>query len=284
MRRNQWFCFAVVAALAWFSQPSAWAQTAVTSCVKLSASGSYVVATPVTSTSNDDCIIISAPNVSLRFATGTSISGPGVTSEGAGIHILPSASEAVVLFGTVQGFKTGIKDEGSEAAIIDLNATGYYTGIVLDHVDGSKIINSGATGGESGIYATNAQDCVIADTGATGGTYGIWLKSSSDNHILDSGGNTPSGGKAGIYFGPSESGKFGNGNDNPGSGNEVDDSGGGNSTTSAYGIVIDKGEKGNVVASSSGSGTTFGLADFNHNCDANRWLINAGTRNQTCIQ
>jgi hypothetical protein len=286
MRHYHWCCFVLVAALAWFGQPSARAvaTTPITACGTISQSGSYFVPADITTLSPSSCIVVAAEDVSITFASGAHLIGPGTNSTGAGIHILKSGSECVVLFARIGGFREGIEDEGSQAKLIDLGAAGNWAGVSFENVKDSKLINVTAIGGTYGVYATNSQRIVIADSGATGGTYGIWLKGTSDSQITDSSAFTPSGGAAGIYFGPSANGNFGHGNDDPGARNHVDDSGGGSTTsTSTYGIVIDKGEKDNLVASSSGFGTTFGLADFNANCDDNQWLTDSGTRNQACI-
>jgi len=71
--------------------------SSITACCEITAAGTYVVTSPLTSTDPAaDCIDINAANVNL-FDAGNAITGPGSGATGVGINVLKKAKNAAVL-------------------------------------------------------------------------------------------------------------------------------------------------------------------------------------------
>ena len=247
--------------------------TTISSCgCTITATGVYLVNADLNSgqglTGLSDCIDIKAKNVVLNVQ-GHDITGPGtMTSTGAGIHLLRSASGAFI--------------EGDDTSV-----TAWNIGM---EIDASNVITDWVQtqfDGQAGTFLNNTKNVNVNDfTTSHNLTYGVWIREGSHNQINCS--NTNFNGKIGLYvgchmdathgtkckgFGPSKNNRlFDHSTDNNGD----------------AGIVIDIGNTGNVIGdfTSSGNGGALDSIDDNAGCDNDIWLAAGGNynrANQSCI-
>ena len=273
----------------------------------------------ISSSSNVDCIDISASGAVLVLQGDITGPGGGVTADG--IHIMSGASNVFIsgkntpgfslTHAKVTGFATGIQIDGSNAEVHQLDANGNVNnGVVFNGVTGGDWNGSSANSnaGGDGVLISGGSSNLVADANSVGTNInGIEISSSPNNRILDSAANSNS--VYGIWFGQS------NGNEINGSATNSNATGtyigcfstggptgkkcpagmktsqfnsmtnsGGNSN-SAVGVAIDSGDSGNVVDESGGSSNAGGDAvDKNKKCDHNVWMENSFTvKSQGCI-
>jgi hypothetical protein len=262
--------------------------TTITSCgCTITKSGFYEVTANLTSaqglTGNNGCIDIKASNVVLttgQCTDGGSCKGFGLTGSGGmsptgiGLHILRSSkNDFIELPASVTGWDVGILVEGSDNIVENFGAK---------------------NNGTAGVELNGAQNNNIShfDAGFGSGTgnnnYGVWLRHSSNNQINAD--DVENNGNIGLYVGCSADGPVGSAGCKgvgPSTHNKIFDSSYQSNTN--YGIVIDSGNKDNIVTSTNdASNGTDDVFDGNADCGGDEWFFNVySTSNQGsggCIQ
>jgi hypothetical protein len=154
-------------------------------------------------------------------------------------------------------------------------------GVLVKNSTGVTIANFTAERDkDTGLKLDSSNDASIGPGGAQNNDkFGIWLVGSSLNTIHDSNGNF-SNGDTGIRLSCAA------GKPCPGTGgsndNRITNAGAPNNTLN--GIVIEKGNSGNVVTEThnQGNGGPNDMTDLNPDCDGNTWYNNVGRGNQAC--
>ena len=287
------------------------AQTTQPNCIEIAASNSILNVTGFKILGNDNgkgigiLIQRGAENVIVE---GTSLGDPSAKPP-----VPPSPQAKVNLW------NIGIEDDGNNAIIAMFQDIGGsllmdnpnaepkgngMAGIFLNGVTNSFIGTFNANfNGKFGVLVTNSTGVTMAtftternkDTGVkldssndasigpgaaqNNGKFGMWLAGSSRNTIHDSNGNF-SNGDTGIRLSCAA------GKACPGAGgsndNRITNAGAPNNTLN--GIVIEKGNGGNVVTvtHNQGNGGPNDMTDLNPDCDGNTWYNNVGRGNQAC--
>jgi hypothetical protein len=251
------------------------------SCTKIGKAGLYEVdAISGLSSPSGNCIVIAASNV-IVYLNGFPLTGSG---SGAGVHILPSASNAFVegRNAVISGFAVGIQIDGAKDLAENFTASNNTdAGVLLNNAKQAKLSNFTATSNSNdglriykGSYniATGSLDIRI------NGRYGIWLLDTSHDSVggFDAADNPV----AGVYIGCSSTGpiaahcspsippsKYNSIFDGTVMANEIN--------SQQYGVVIDLGDDYNRITNIS-SFTAFeiggDLVDENPNCANNDWF------------
>jgi parallel beta-helix repeat protein len=269
-----------------FSQPP----IAVTYCQKITKPGLYEIDNIIIATvpAAGDCIVITAPNVSLNL-NGFSLSG---TTNAVGIHVMKTAAK-VVIEGNgsiIKTFGTGIQIDAAGALADNFTVNkNTEAGVVINHAqqvqlsnfsstdnlhDGVRIVGGGFNGLQMPFISGN-------------GRYGVWVEGSSNNSV----GNFDISQNAlvGIYVGCSQAGPraaclrgVGPSNYNHLFSGTIKDSG-----VQQYGVAIDLGDNFNrVVNVYAWQDSQVDLLDVNPNCASNYWFaepIIGIVTPQTCI-
>ncbi|HLI81241.1 MAG TPA: right-handed parallel beta-helix repeat-containing protein [Candidatus Binataceae bacterium] len=266
--------------------------SSISSCgCTIVSSGYYELASDLSVTSaSSDCIDIRAANVNL-WLDGHSITGMG---GGIGLHLLRSASNAFVegldlssgAFASIGSFTNGIQDDASAAVIAHTNVSyNSNVGILLNHANGSLVSDFSAESNAYGVELDASTLCSIQRvTLDSNSVYGLWLLSSSRNivNFFEAQDNTV----AGIYVGCQATAGPVGGRCAPSNRNHIYDGPqvGPAAASQGYGVAIDSGSSGNVLAGIYGSGdATDDLDDQNAGCGSNVWFNNIGSRNASCI-
>jgi hypothetical protein len=261
------------------------------------AGGSYIVTANLAPASGANCIMVTAPGVTINLNHFT-LTGTGA---GIGIVIGPPAIGTHVVGGTITGFSTGILDSASsallEALTIRANAG---NGVLMKTANGSVLASSSITGnGANGVYLLNTRDGIveynkqISGNGATGPGYGVWIQNNAsstlsyDNIIAA---NTFGDGgpqRASIWVGVSANALLTCGTAGaPSSGNIIVDNQNINAN-GAVGIGLQCTSATNNTVTNNHTVTgnaTFDLFDGNTTCGENSWVADTfGTSNQSCI-
>ena len=185
--------------------------TAITKCQAITTAGAYCAPsnTTINMTAPGDCLAISAPNVALS-ADSLVINGPVFPAGGTAIHILATATHAVVnltgntnLGGSLatRPLTVGIQDDGSYAQF-------HIEGFVGADTNGAGGLGYGAylknvTGTTIQIAHGNDDSAIVGESGI-----GLWIYGGShsvvvsDNSVFGDGpsGDIGGGGLAGIYI------------------------------------------------------------------------------------
>jgi hypothetical protein len=216
-----------------------------------------------------DCIAIKANNVILN-TNKHKITGPGSgTSTGAGIHVLKSSSGAFIEADSLlSGWKYGLEVQGKNTAMDDSGFEHNVVGVFLDGATGANINDFGA------------EDNSV---------YGVWIRGSKDNQVncFNAQNNTGTG----VYIGCHNNDTRGTRcrRVKPSSGNRIYDFDSENNGDA--GVVIDVGNKGNVVTDLTIKNNTGGVdsIDENPGCGTDHWMDNGsgssnfGVTSQSCI-
>ncbi len=297
--------------------------SSITACCEITAAGTYVVTSPLTSTDPAaDCIDINAANVNL-FDAGNAITGPGSGATGVGINVLKKAKNAAVLLAdpspnsttsetTISGFGTGIEvaaDATVGAFIANNNVTnGVFingakncqiysfsadnnsvTGIFLNSKSNKNYLanfDASSNPSGSGITVQSSSSNQLVDFDAyDNGVYGVWLVGADSNTVSYF--FTFGDALAGVYLGCSTTGPNGC-SSSASSKNTLSGGSAGNDgvISQSYGVAVDTGDLKNTLTGIGAAGdTTTDLFDNNANCGTNVWsLTSAGTTSpSSCI-
>ncbi|MFZ0888394.1 MAG: right-handed parallel beta-helix repeat-containing protein [Candidatus Binataceae bacterium] len=264
-------------------------------------------------TAGQTCITIGTSNVLLKF-NGHSINGPGSTSTGVGIRVLPNFVNSKAV--TVAVSNVRIEGEGQYVSSFKVGvlvgkptSTPGPNHITIDNLnaqsnvaDGIQLINTSLSvvSADSADYnlangieidAGSKSNLVTASTANSNKVYGIWLYSASGNELAAD--TAESNALAGIFLGCTTKGPGSAttcksltlpGSDN----NQLDsDTTDYNGTTGkkGWGIALDSGCSGNSIEdASSTSNVSYDLYDQNVGCDSNTWFGDVfSAANNICI-
>ena len=284
----------LLAAAAFISSAPAFAQPpiSITTCQKITKAGLYEVDSDLiaSSPSSGDCLVITAPNVSLNLNRFHII---GAT-DAVGVHVMKTAAKAFIEGNgaTIQTFGVGLQiDAPGTLADNFIVLSNTDSGVVLNHVQQADLSNFSA--------AHNLNDGVRIQGGAynvlqtpmifDNGRFGVWIQSSSHNSV----GNfvVQSNTQAGIYIGCSTAGPQGL----CARGSRASNfnylfsgvAGISSSGIQQYGVAIDLGDNFNrVVNIAAAENNKLDLFDVNSDCAGNYWFAEAqfGAVNpQNCI-
>jgi hypothetical protein len=258
-----------------FAQPQI---NSVISCQSISKSGFYELDQAISPSTPSDCIVITAPNVTLNL-NQEEISGAG---GGTGIHVMRTAANVFIEGGgaTISNFIEGIEIDAANAVAENFTVSGNGdAGVYLNGAKQAKVSNFTANGNnKDGVRLFKASMNVIQGfSAANNGRYGVWLMASSRNTIDLGDLYIQDNSIAGIYLGCWSAGPNGQAckpKVAPSSYNSIFDgytdgaSGGQN-----YGIAIDLGDNFNKVAHMSAIGNTDAdVVDYNTECGNNLWI------------
>ena len=264
---------------AWLLLASLFASSSMASaedCVKalkacgcsITSTGIYTLQQDLVFSSAGDCISIGAKNVVLNL-DGFSITGPGETSTGAGVHVRNSKNVWVEgqskasQRSTISGWKYGIENDGNEVLIENVSATANT---------------------KAGFYFYKASDGELISFEASHNSgFGVWLSSGSNDRVGN--GMTSANGLDGVFLGCVGNGAgacASTGGDATSNTlfNLTSTSNGGGGITVQFNSNFD--QIGNCFASGN---TGFDLIDRHPNgtCGHDLWFVNTGTANETCI-
>jgi Right handed beta helix region len=260
------------------------------------AGGSYIVTANLTPAAGMNCIVISAPGVTLNLNHFT-LTGTG---SAIGIDILPGATGAHVVGGTITLFTTGLVDNASSALLEGLTIranTG--NGLIMKAANGSVLDSSSITGnGANGVYMPNTRGGLvennfqISGNGTSGPGYGVWIQNNapatlSNNNIIASN-NFGNGGTqlAAVWVGASQNAPQTCASSGvPSTGNIIVANKNMNANAAVgIGIECPTATKNTVADNQASKNVTFDLFDGNTSCDANNWVADTfGTANQVCV-
>jgi len=275
--------------------------TSITTCNPTfnanTAGGSYVVTANLTPAAGMNCIVVSAPGVSLNLNHFT-LTGTG---SAIGIDVLSAGTGAHVVGGTITGFTTGLLDNASSALLEGLTIranTG--NGLIMKAANGSVLESSTITGnGANGVYMPNTRAGVVQDNfqisgnGTKGPGYGVWIQNNasatlSNNNVIAAN-NFGNGGTqlAAVWVGASQNAPLTCATGGaPSTGNVIV----GNQNMNANAVVgigleCPTATKNTVTDNHAASNVTFDLFDGNATCDANSWVADVfTTSNQACVK
>jgi parallel beta-helix repeat protein len=255
-----------------FAQPP----IAVTTCQKITKPGLYEIDNILIASSPaaGDCIVITAPNVSLNL-NGFDLLG---ATSAAGIHVMKTAAKAVIEGNgsTIQTFGVGIQIDAAGALADNFTATkNTDAGVVINHAQQAELSNFTSTdnlndgvrifgGGFNGLQMPSISG---------NGRYGVWIEGSSNNSVGNF--DISKNGLAGIYLGCSQAGPraaclrgIGPSNYNRLFSGTIKDSG-----VQQYGVAIDLGDNFNrVVNVYAWLDSQVDLLDENPDCAKNYWF------------
>ena len=232
--------------------------------------GVYTVTTNLSSTqgltATGDCIDIKASNVILN-GHNFNITGPGSgTSTGAGINVLKGAGGAFIDTSNTSGWKYGLQLQGKNTIVGNVGSGNNVVGVFLDGATGANINEAFA----------------VSNT-----VYGVWIRGGKANQINS--GISESNTGTGLYIGCHDDDTRGTACKGvmPSSGNRIYELM--SQSNGDAGVVIDLGNKGNVVRDVEISGNS-GVADSideNPGCGTDQWIENGnstfGVTSQSCI-
>ncbi len=160
------------------------------------------------------------------------------------------------------------------------NFNGQFGVLVKNSTGVTVAVFTALSNKDTGLKLDSSNDASIGPGGAQkNGRFGMWLLGSSNNTIHDSNGNF-SNGDTGIRLSCAA------GKPCPGAGGSNDNriTNGGAPNNTLNGIVIEKGNGGNVVTvtHNQGNGGPNDMTDLNPDCDSNTWYNNVGRGNQSC--
>jgi hypothetical protein len=266
--------------------------TAITACGKITKPGLYeldsdlVASTP----SAGDCLIITAPNVSLNL---NHFGLFGATSA-VGIHVMKTALKAFIEGdgSTIETFGEGIQIDAPGALADNFTVlSNTDAGVLLNHVQQADLSNFSAWDNKNDGVRINGGGFNVLQmpTIRDNGRYGVWVQSSSHNSVGNFTVQTNT--IAGIYIGCSMAGPRGLCS----RGAPVSDynylfsgtAGIFSSGFQQYGVAIDLGDNFNrVVNVAASQNNQLDLFDLNSDCGSNYWFAEAefGQVNpQSCI-
>jgi hypothetical protein len=251
---------------------------AITACGKISKAGLYevdanlVVSTPAAG----DCLIITAPNVSLNLNNFDLF---GATSS-VGIHVMKNAARAVIEGNgsTIQTFGVGIQIDAPGALVDNVNVIlNSDAGILLNKVQLADLSNFYATGNKNdGVRIVGGANNVLQMPTISGsGRFGVWIQSSSHNSVGNF--DIRNNALAGIYVGCSQVGPQGSCTRNAPSSdfNNLFSGTVGifSSGVQQYGVAIDEGDSSNrVINVRAWENNQLDLLDVNPDCGTNYWF------------
>ena len=277
----------------------------VSSCGTLAGAGSFYFLTANLGPVNTNCLVVTAPNVTLNLE-GHTISGVWTTKSTSGLPGVPPISfyqigiliepkavgtkvESTVPGAAVDNFSDGILDQANRAVItgpgllVDDNA---QFGVSLHDVTASvvrKLVVNASNGVGIGLQLSTGA-IVRGNMIGAAQVYGIWDPTSTGTQIVND--DVDASGTAGIYLGCSLTADLQDLSCGASSGTEIEhndllDNG-------EFGIAIadeslDNSVQGNTVAGDK----TYDLEDENTGCDGgvtppgNSWSGNTGTASQT---
>ncbi|HXR24133.1 MAG TPA: right-handed parallel beta-helix repeat-containing protein [Candidatus Binataceae bacterium] len=269
-----------------FSQPP----IAGTTCQKITKPGLYEIDNILIASSPaaGDCIVITAPNVSLNL-NGFDLLG---ATRAVGIHVMKTAAKAVIEGNgsTIKTFGVGIQIDAA-GALADNFTVNKNTdaGVVINHTQQAQLSNFSSTDNlNDGVRIVGGGFNGLQMTSISGnGRYGVWVEGSSNNSV----GNFDISKNAlvGIYVGCSQAGPraaclrgVGQSNYNHLFSGTINDSG-----IQQYGVAIDLGDNFNrVVNVYARFDSQVDLLDENPDCASNYWFaepIIGVVTPQTCI-
>jgi hypothetical protein len=121
--------------------PDAAAQTPITQCGTISASGNYYIPSvgPNPRSTGGDCLVITAPNVSIGSGGPASIIGSG---SGVGIHVTPAATNfrLTLMEGGISNFDFGIELESTGGYV----SGNYDEPLQISNVSTAILIHNGS--------------------------------------------------------------------------------------------------------------------------------------------
>ena len=298
-------------------------KTSITACGCVAKKAAhYVVSKPLTSASASlDCLTVSAAHAVIDMG-GNSITGPGGSATGAGIHILSSADGAVIesggLTNSINNFGVGVLVDASNVVIetILLLSNAQYGGVVnggsnnaFYDLDAGQSTNATSGNGIAGIKILNGNnnfiDDVIADhntkygieisggsnnsvhdsDGDSNGIYGIWIHGSNGNRLVNSTGRHNA--QVGLYIGCAATG-------GPGASCASSSTASTNvvkfgewSSNTKIGVGVDTGDLANQIGINKiDSNLADDAVDENINCGTNLWFLDSidFMPAQACIQ
>jgi hypothetical protein len=146
----------------------------VTACGKLSADNAiYQLTADISTSSKFNCLVLKGSHSALDLH-GFNITGPGESSQGAGILVWGDRDLIQGADGTVSGFSTGAVDEGNGTVGDSINLNDNFTGLFLNgHTDRWTNMEE-AGNAENGIWLwfchddCSATDFYAHDNGANG--------------------------------------------------------------------------------------------------------------------
>ncbi len=269
-----------------FAQPP----ISVTNCQKITKPGLYEIDSIIIATvpAAGDCIVITAPNVSLNL-NGFSLLG---ATAKVGIHVMKTAAKAVIEGNgsIIKTFGTGIQIDAA-GALADNFTVNKNTdaGVVINHAQQVQLSNFSSTDNlNDGVRIVGGGFNGLQMPSISGnGRYGVWIEGYSNNSV----GNFDISQNAlvGIYVGCSQAGPgaaclrgVGRSNYNHLFSGTIKDSG-----VQQYGVAIDLGDNFNrVVNVYAWLDSQVDLLDENPDCASNDWFaepIIGRVTPQTCI-
>ena len=261
------------------------------------AGASYLVTANLTPASGANCIVVTAPGVTINLNHFT-LTGTGAAI---GVQIGAAAVGTHVVGGTITAFGTGILDSASSVLLEGLTIRANVgNGVTMKTANGSVLGSSSITGnGANGVYLLNTRDGIveynsqISGNGTAGPGYGVWIQNNAtgtlsyDNIVA---GNTFGNGGpqlASIWVGASSNAPLTCGTAGaPSTGNIIVDNQNINANAVVgIGLQCSTATNNTVTDNRSVSGnTSFDLFDGNTTCDGNTWVADSfGTSNQSCI-
>ncbi len=238
----------------------------------INSAGVYTVAQDLSfAAGGGDCLSINAKNVVLNL-NGHNITGPGKSSNAAGVHVRKVATVTVEGQGTasqhaiLSGWYYGIENDGNAVLIQNVDVTGNNAaGVFFFKAGNSELVNFNASNNSG---------------------YGVWLRAGSNIQIGS--GTTSANQSDGVFLGCVGNGKGGclggggKANSNYVYGVTTTNNGGG-------GITVQFNSDFNQIGTCTASGNTGSdLIDRNpgaNNCAHDLWYANtAGSVNKSCIQ
>ncbi len=156
--------------------------TAVTACGTLSGGDTiYYLTADLTETGTGTCITLSGTGSALLL-NGHTISGPGGSSTGDGIHITGTSDVIEGFNGTVQGFEIGIIDTGGGSVGDDFNVTDNVTGLELNSTATTRFVNFSSfdNTGNGVLIDDCGEHCSVLDFSSTdNGANGVLIEGST---------------------------------------------------------------------------------------------------------
>lgn len=281
----------------------------------------YIVANDLVSGSKTlDCLSVSGAHAVIDLK-GHSITGPGAGATAAGIHILASATGALVegsgFKNSISGFGSGVQIDSSKVVVVSIELVsntsfglfinGGTNNAVYD-LDAGKENDASSGNGVAGVMIKNGSNNFVDDIHAahntmygieiSGGSnnslhdldgdfcgiYGIWINGSNGNRVVNSTGRFNS--QLGLYIGCAPTGGVGGICPAPATGSANVVKFGQWASNTIDGIGIDSGDLANQIGIS--QVTSNGVADAvdaNASCGSNLWFLNQFTLTpQACIK
>lgn len=252
--------------------------TAITACGKITKPGLYELDSVLiaSSPSSGDCIVISAPDVSLNL---NHFNMMGAT-DNVGIHVMKTAPRAFIEGNgsVVQTFGEGIQIDAPDVVADNFEvASNTDAGVLLNKVERADLSNFLATDNKNdGVRIVNGSYNVLQMPVISGnGRFGVWAESSNHNSVGNF--NVNNNALAGIYIGCSQAGPHSlcargaktSDYNNLFSGTVGIYSSG----EEQYGVAIDKGDSFNhVVNVRAWQNDEVDLLDVNSDCGTNYWF------------